>query len=147
MDILVCSIEGQQIGLVLAKINSVVLAVETTPLPNAPDHFLGAITVHGLITPVLNMRKILGEPIRELEVQDQFILCNIHQKQVALWVDKVKYVRHCKEEEFIPAEQILPDLMGLQYALKDNGQIILIYDLEKLLPDSSISLACHKLGT
>lgn len=138
MDILVCSIEGQQIGLELNKVNSVILAVETTTLPNAPDYFLGAINVHGRITLVLDMRKLLGEPLRKLELKDQFILCKIHQKQVALWVDNVKHIKQYKDDEFIPAEQILPDLLGLQYVLKEDGQMILIYDLEKLFSSNSL---------
>lgn len=133
MDILVCSIGELRIGLMLAKIFSVVLAVQTTTLPNAPDYFLGAITVHNQVTPVLNMRRLLGEPAKDLEVQDQFILCDVQQRQVALWVDQVNYIKQYKEEEFIPAQKIFPNARGLQYVLKENGQIILIYELEKLL--------------
>lgn len=145
MDILICSIEEQQIGLELDKIHSVILAVETTVIPNAPDYFLGAINVHGQITLVIDMHKFLGKSTRELKLEDQFILCDIHQKQVALWVDNVKNIKHFKQEEFIPAEQILPDLPGLQYVLKEDGRIILIYDLEKLLPFHSISIYSEKI--
>lgn len=116
-----------------------------TPIPNAPDHFLGAINVHGEITLVINLRKLLGEPLKELEVKDQFILCNIHQHQVALWVDHVKHIKRYRKEEFIPAEQILPDFLGLEYVLKEDAQIILVYDLEKLLPASAISHVCGKI--
>jgi len=106
MDILICTVEGQQIGLALNKVHSVVLAVETMPLPNAPHHFLGAINVHGEITCVIDMRKLLGLKAKELDINDQFILCNIHQKQVALWVDCVKNIKQVKTDEFIPAEQV-----------------------------------------
>lgn len=134
MDILVCSVEGQPIGLELKKINSVVFAVETTPLPHASEHILGAINVHGQITLVLNLRSLLGSPLKELEISDHFILCNIHQKEVALWVDNIEHIKQYRQEEFIPADQILPDLTGLRYGVKDKEKIILIYDLEKLLP-------------
>jgi purine-binding chemotaxis protein CheW len=140
MDILVCSIEEQKIGLELDKINSVVLAVETTPVPHASDYFLGAINVHGSVAPVLNMRKLLGLPAKELEIKDHFILCTIHEKQAALWVDSVLYVKNY-EEELLPADSYLPNLAGLQYLVKEkDGQIILIYNLEKLLPSDSLLL-------
>lgn len=145
MDILVCLIAEQQIGLELDRIHSVVLAVETTPLPNAPDYFVGAINVHGQITLVIDMHKLLGGAKRELKLEDQFILCDIHQKQVALWVDSVKSIKHFKKEELIPADQVLPDLLGLQYVFKEDGQIILIYDLEKLLPLHAISFYGEKI--
>lgn len=144
MDILVYSIEEQQYGLELCKINSVILAVEITPLPHAPDHSLGAINVHGQITLVLDMRKLLGWPKREVASKDQLILCNIHQKQVALWVDSVKLIKHYKEEELIPAKEIFPDLVGLQHVLKDEGLMIFLYDLEKLLPSDSITVTNEK---
>jgi len=145
MDILVCSIQGQRYGLDLNKVQSVVLAVESTELPNAPDYFLGAINVHGEITLVVDMRKLFGLPIKELEINDHFILCKIHKKQVALWVDQVKHIKHYREEEFIPAEQVLPELSGLQYVLKEEGQITLVYDLEKILPSNVISLGCGSI--
>lgn len=145
MDILVYSIEEQQYGIELSKINSVILAVEITPLPNAPDHFLGAINVHGQITLVLDMRKLLGWPKKEMDVKDQFILCNIQQKQVILWVDSVKLIKHYNEEELMPAENYFPHLMGLKYVLKDEGQMIFLYDLEKLLPSDSLLIQHDKL--
>ncbi len=140
MDILVCSIEGQQIGLELNKINSVVLAVETAAIPNAPDYFLGAINVHGQIIPVLDMRRLLGKPIKELDVKDQFIICTIHQRLVAIWVDNVMHIRHYKREELNSVDKILPDNLGLQYIFKEDGQIIFVYDLEKLLPLQAMNL-------
>lgn len=137
MDILVCSIDKQQIGLELNKINSVVLAVETKQFADnsSKKYFLGLINVHGLITVVLNMRELLGLPMRELEIRDQFIICNLHHKQAALWVDRAMYVKRYKEEEFVPANQVLPHIVGLQYVIKEeNEQIILIYNLDELLP-------------
>jgi purine-binding chemotaxis protein CheW len=145
MDILICTVEGQQIGLALNKVHSVVLAVETMPLPNAPHHFLGAINVHGEITCVIDMRKLLGLKAKELDINDQFILCNIHQKQVALWVDCVKNIKQVKTDEFIPAEQVLPDIKALQYVLKENDQMILVYDLEKLIPSNSLTFPGNQL--
>lgn len=139
MDILICLIENQQIGLELKKINSVIFAVETISIPHADSHFLGAINVHGTITLVLNMRKLLGLPIKELEANDQFILYDIHQKQMALWVDHVKRVKFYENEELIPAAEFLTHLPGLQYGIKEDNQIILIYDLEKLLPSSLLN--------
>lgn len=141
MDILVCLIDEQLYGFGLDKINSVVLAAETTLLPNAPDFFFGAINVHDEITPVINMRKLLKLPTRELELKDQFILCNVHRKQLALWIDSVKCIKNYKEEAFIPAQQFLPDLIGLKYILKEEEQMIFIYDLEKLIPFSSVTLS------
>lgn len=133
MNILIYTIEGQQYGLSLNVVKSAALAVEYVPIPNSPEYILGAINVRGHITTVINMRMLFGWPVREISTSDQFVLCEFNQKHMALWVDSIKGVKLIKEQELIPAQEILPDLEDLQYVLKENDQIILLYDIEKLL--------------
>lgn len=139
MNILIWVIENQQYAVDLAKIDSVLLACEVTYLPNAPDDILGAINVHGQIVPVINMRQLLGLPKKEIEIQDHFILVHVHEKQMALLVDNVKGVRPCIQKELIPAHEVLPNLEAVEHVLKENGQIVLLYNLDKLIPIHTIS--------
>lgn len=133
MNILIYIIEGQQYGLELEKIKSAVLAVEITHLPNSPDYILGAINAHGQLIPVVNMRKILGLPERELGTADQFILCEINKMDVALWVDQIKGVKAYPETDLIPAQEVLPNTKNLRYVFKEDDKFVLIYDLENSL--------------
>lgn len=141
MFILTCTIEGQEYAFDLAKVESSILATEVTSLPRAPEFVLGAINIHGQVIPVFNMRKLLNLPTRELEIKDQFILCYVHQKHIALWVDNVKQVKFCDEKDLIPADHSCGDAEAVQYVVKDNGQIILLYDLEKLLSSHTLQTA------
>lgn len=133
MEILICSIEEQQYGFQLTDIKRVILSVEIAPIPNAPAHVKGAINVHGEILPVINLRHIFGWPSKELEPNDRFILCHIGGKQLALWVDKVNQVKKYTNDELVSAKELLPDLDSFEFALKDAGRIVLLYDLEKLI--------------
>lgn len=133
MDILIYTVDQQHYGIPIDIIKSVVLAAETTPIPKSKEYFLGALNLHGNITPVIDLRKLLDLPTREIELQDKFIVCHIQNKQIALWIDQVILIKHCQESELIPAEQFLPDVKNLQYVLKDNEKIILLYDFEKIL--------------
>lgn len=134
--VLIWMIEDQRYAVHLASVDSILLACALTHLPNAPDYVCGAINVHGQVLPVLNMRQLLGLPKKELEMQDHFILVHVHQRQMALLVDQVKEVKFYSTHEFIPAQEILPNVEAVEHVLKDDGQIILLYHLERLIPST-----------
>lgn len=157
MHILVCTIENQAYGFSLEVVERNILAVQSTSLPQAPGHILGVINIHGQIVPVVNMRMLLGLPLRELDVNDHFVVCRREHttkadKSIALWVDRVEGVRHCEQAELIAAQELMSNLHAISYALKGGSlgsaaeslspepsgtlkgpTLTLILDLEKLL--------------
>lgn len=139
--ILIWMIEDQQYAIPLTIVDSILLACAVTHLPNAPPHIIGAVNVHGQILPVLNMRQLLGLPQKEIEIQDHFILVHVHQKQMVLLVDKIKNVKFYTAQELIPAQEILPNIDAVEHVLKENGQIILLYNLDKLIPAYTITVS------
>lgn len=132
MHFLIYVIENQLYGLPLENVSSAVLAVQTTPIPNSPDYILGAINVHGDILPVINTRKLLGLPLKELQSTDQFILCILNEKPLALWVDSIKTIKIIENEE-LNLSKSFGKTEGFKTVLKDNDKILLLYDLESLL--------------
>lgn len=135
MHILIWKIDNQSYAIDLNVVNSVFLAAEVTPLPQAPVDVLGALNIHGQIVPVINMRKLLDVAPKEIDIKDHFILVHLRQRAWILWVDRVDRVQLCSEEELIPAHEHLPNLEAVDYVLKDGGNMILLYDLEKLIPN------------
>ena len=141
MYILIWVIENQQYAIDLAAVDSVLLACEMTYLPHAPREMMGAINVHGQVVPVINMRHLLGLPEKEMVLTDHFILIHVHQKQLALLVDNVKGVKFCTQKELIPAREVLPDLEAIEHVIKENEQIVLLYNLNKLIPVHTIPIS------
>lgn len=137
MHILVCSLEGRRYGFDLGRVERGMLAVEVTSLPNMPGHVLGAVNIHGDIVPVINLRKLLGLPLREVDANDHFVLCKAHNRSVALWVDHAKTVRKCSEGELLPAEGVIPGIHAAEHVLKEDGEITLLFDLDRLIPSGA----------
>lgn len=133
MDLLICTIEGQRYGFSLTNINRIIPAVAVTFLPDNINSLLGAINVHGQITSVVDMRKLLGLPEKALALSDRFILCNIDKKQVALWVDSVHRIDEFHENELLAAEEISLNQKAIPYFLQQQGEIVFYCDIEKLL--------------
>lgn len=138
MYILVWKIEEQQYATRLSVIQSVLLATEVSHLPNAPQFILGAINVHGHITPVVNTRKLLNLPHKPIEVQDHFILAQVHQQQMAICVDHVRGILSCEEKDLMATQEVLPHVTNIDSVLKEEGKIILLYDFDKLIPKREI---------
>lgn len=128
------SIDHQLFALELSCIDRVILAVEITPLPHAPEQILGAINIQGSIVQVVSLRHIFGMPAREIELNDQFIICHSKNKKLALWVDSVSGVREYPKEALIPATEVFPDIEDVDYVARENENFVLIYNLDKLVP-------------
>jgi purine-binding chemotaxis protein CheW len=76
----------------VSAVQRIVPAAEVTSLPDAADAVLGLINVAGDIMPVLDMRRRLGCPPRDMELSDRFILTHSAGRAVALLVDGVEGV-------------------------------------------------------
>lgn len=131
------TVENQKFGFDLTHIDRVILVVEITPFPNAPPYLMGMINIHGAVVPVINLRHVLGLPKRELELNDQFLICRLEGKVFAIWVDLVSGIVEYSKEALIPAKDVISDADSIDYVVKENGAIQLIYNLKKLLPEMS----------
>src|SRR5579884_1786414 len=127
------SLEGHQYALYLSVIDKIVRVVEVTPLPKGPEIVLGVVNVHGVILPVVNIRKRFGLPERSIHLSDQLIIANTPSRPVALIVDAVSGVVERREQEMIAAEKILPGLEYIEGVIKFKDGMILIHDLNKVL--------------
>lgn len=141
MYILIWVIENQRYGVDLKVIDSVLLACEITHLPNVPSYVLGALNVHGDVVPVIDMRQLLGLTKKQIEIKDHFILAHVHQRQIAFLVDHVQEVKFCIKQDLLIAHEALPNLEAVDYVLKENGWMTLLYNLEKLVPSDVVLIS------
>ena len=132
-QIVVFTLDEPRYALNLAAVERVVRAVEVTLLPQVPEIVLGVVNVQGEIAPVVDIRKRLHLPAREMHLDDRLILARTSRRLVALLVDAVVGCRELTDREMVPADQILP---GTEYIhglamLEDN--LVLICDLDQFL--------------
>jgi chemotaxis signal transduction protein len=139
MHFLIWIINDQYYAIDLAVVNSIILACDVMFIPNAPNEVMGAINIHGQVFPVINMRQLLGLPEKEIEVSNHFIVAQIHQKQMVLFVDRVKEVKYYKKENLIPAQKTIMNI-EIDDILKEGDHVILVLNLDKLIPAYAISM-------
>jgi purine-binding chemotaxis protein CheW len=127
-------IEDRLYGLYLETVAGVVRAAEVTPLPEVPSVIIGAVNVRGEIMPVIDMRRRLGLPTREMELSDHFIIARSSRRSVVLVVDAVSGVLEYPEEKISEAEAVVPGGAGVLkgFLMLEDG-MLLIQDLELFL--------------
>lgn len=124
-QLVVFTIDDQQFALNLRIVQRIVRAVEVTHVPEAPAAVLGVINVEGKIIPVVNSRRRLGLPERDLDLNDLFIIVQQGKRQLALVADDVKPVMELPESDFVTSSDVLPEAGFVQGVAKvDSGMII-----------------------
>jgi purine-binding chemotaxis protein CheW len=126
-------LSGQRFGLRLPWVQRVVRAVEITPLPGGPEIILGLVNIHGEVVYVLNLRRALGLPDRELDVGDQFILAKASGRMVALVADQVAGVLEFKNDQVKIGDDFLSSSWRLYGVARTDEEIIPILDLDRMI--------------
>ncbi len=126
--------DEQQYALNLSCVERIVRAVEITPLPDAPEEVLGVINVEGRVIPVLNTRKRLGLPERELELHDLFIIVSENGRTLALVADQVRPVIEIPVQEVVSPDRVLPGTGYVQSVAKVDDGMIVVLTIEKASP-------------
>ncbi|WP_088536655.1 chemotaxis protein CheW [Geobacter sp. DSM 9736] len=125
------SVEGHRLALPLRVVEKVVQAVEVTPLPGAPEEVAGVIDIAGTITLVIDLRRRLGIPPREILLTDQLLIARTPRRMAALLVDSVEGV--LPGGRLAPASQILSGLEAVEGVLTLPDGLVVIHDLDILL--------------
>lgn len=131
-------VNGQSFGIQLSAIDTIIRAVEVTPIPNSPGYLCGIIDMHGVIIPVINIHVRIGQPDRPTLIDDRFIIAKVPGRLIALRVDEVTGIIENVENQILKAETISPDLEIHGIARSKEG-LIVIYNLEKFLSSDELS--------
>ncbi|MDA8412821.1 MAG: chemotaxis protein CheW [Desulfobacteraceae bacterium] len=132
-QLLVFTLEGKRYALHLEAVESVVRAVEVTPLPDAPEMVLGIINLQGRIVPVINTRRCFRLQERELRTSDQFIIVSTARRTLVFVTDAVLDVIGFPSGGAVPSGEILPGMERIEGVMILADGMIIITDIDKIL--------------
>lgn len=132
LDLLVYVVENQKYATRLEAVESVVSTVALTKIPNVSPVIMGAINKRGQVIPVISLRRIFKYPDKEPELSDHIIVCHNGNISFALYVDDVIGVESFLESDFTQAEDVCPDVEEIEFVIKHENELILVYNPEAL---------------
>ena len=126
-SVVVFFVEGYRYGMPLELVERVAPLVEITPVPDAPDSVMGIINVRGKVMPVINLRRKLHLPNRDLKLSDQLLICRVNGRQLSVLVDGIEGATEYDDDKVSHADD------GGHQILKTEDGVIYIYDYDRLL--------------
>ena len=122
------------------KIREIIMTTEITYVPRVPDYFEGVINLRGNIVPVINLRKKLGMPNKEITATTRILIMEILDMNIGFIVDRITKVI------IIPEQNIdsTPTTFGGMAADFINGvgrfesRIIGWVNVEKIIEDCMV---------
>ena len=126
-------INDQRFALPLKSVERIIRAAAVTSVPETPPFVLGLINVNGQLVPVISLRRCLGLADHEILPEDQFVLARTSKMTMALVVDEVQGLSELDVAQTTVPRDVLPGGgTRVHCMIKIKGDIILIYDLDKL---------------
>jgi len=125
-------IDEQYYALPLESIDVVIRAQTITELENKAPFFHGIIDLHGVIVPIISLRKRFSLEEINVKLTDRFIIINSENRRVGIIVDEVANIITVAPEEILESSEIYSGLRYLKIINRENG-IVFIYDLNSLL--------------
>jgi purine-binding chemotaxis protein CheW len=127
------SIEGRRYALGIDVVERVVRAVAVTPLSDGPEVVLGVINLHGRVVPVLDLRRRLGHPGREIRSDDHLVIAHTKFRTIAFFADSAEGVSEDAEGSVTPGAEVVPGLEFVQGVMRLGEDLVLIHDLDRVL--------------
>jgi purine-binding chemotaxis protein CheW len=138
-NFLIFQIDDQRFALTLSDVERVVRAVEVTPLPLSERYILGLVDVQGPVLMVVNSRKVLGIPEKEVELSDQFIILKTSLNRVILVADSVIGVVPLAVQDLPSEKRYLEENNYIDFAARYDDSIVLVINLDKLIAQCGLA--------
>jgi purine-binding chemotaxis protein CheW len=133
---------GEEYGVPISQVREILRVSGITSVPNSPSYMEGVINLRGRVLPVLNLRKKLRLPVRDISRTSRIIVTETGDKIVGLLADSVSHVMKVPQRfvEAAPEEVLEVDTDYITGVGKLKDRLIILLDLERLLKREKIEI-------
>lgn len=133
---------GEEYGVQISQVYEIVRVEGVTKVPNSPSYMEGVINLRGRVLPVLNLRKRLNLPVREIGKESRIMVTEVGSKVIGLLVDGVSQVIKVPAGfvEKAPEEVLEVETDYITGVGKLKGRLVILLDLERLLRREKIEI-------
>lgn len=134
---------GEQYGVPISQVQEIIRVGVITKVPNTLPYMEGVINLRGRILPVLNLRKRLQLPERDMTKESRIVVTEIGEKVIGLLVDTVSHVMKVPAGlvDSPPDEILEVDTDYITGVGKLDDRLIILLDLERLLQRDKIDIS------
>ena len=130
---------GEVYALPVSEVDSISKPLPITPLPHAPAHMLGLVNLHGVVLPVIDLRRKFGLALNPIDAKTRFVVLKDHARvqSIILWADTMKDMVRLPESAFQTAPEgvAMIDAKYCQQVARQNNGMIIELNITKIIED------------
>lgn len=133
---------GEFFAVALGQIQEFAPLRTLTPLPNCPAHVVGCVNLHGSILTALDLRGVLGLPVRSFSPSSQLVIAAAAGRRAAIVVDEIDDIVGFQPADLVPLPA--PGESGAKASISGTlpyrGKSLMLLDLESLFADHDLAI-------
>ncbi len=135
--IVVFTMESQRYGLPIDVVQEIQQIVALSELPDASAAVAGVINLRGQVVPAVDLRRLVGVPEKEYDLQTPMIFCRTGQGLVALIVDQVEDVMDVPPGALQAPSSVYALAERLLGVARFDEMLVFVFDIEALVPSDA----------
>ena len=105
-EYLTFTLGDEEYGIDILRVQEIKGYSAVTPIPNAPPHLKGVMTLRGTVVPVVDLRVKFGMPSQPYDRFTVVIMVMVDERVVGLVVDGVSDVLNVADDEKVPPPEM-----------------------------------------
>lgn len=128
-------IGAEEYAIDIFYVKEIIRLSHITKVPNAPEFIEGVINLRGRIIPVIDLRKKMGHPKKDLDKDSRIIVIEDESSFVGFLVDVVKQVLRIPKDIVETPPEIISSVNTdyISAVAKLENRLIILIDLQKIL--------------
>ncbi len=126
---------SENYGIKLLSVKEVIPMPDTTPMPNAPSHFIGIMNLRGQIISIIDLRKRLGVKPKTEGLEEAVIIVEYDGVGIGVVVDSINKVLNININDIAEVPEIGSKVNGkyIQGVYRVDDKLTIMLDLRKVL--------------
>jgi purine-binding chemotaxis protein CheW len=134
IDVTTFYIDDYLFGMDILLVQEINPYVDITPVPHAPFHIKGVMNLRGEIVTVIDMRRVLGLPEKEITSQHCNIIIESEGERIGLLIDSIADVIEINPHFIEPPPRLSGvDCKFIRGVYKLDKKLLMILELEQVL--------------
>ncbi|NLI89606.1 MAG: purine-binding chemotaxis protein CheW [Epulopiscium sp.] len=142
-QIVVFKLGKEEYGIDIIKVVEIVHHQEIRKVPETPNYIEGIVNLRGDIYPIYNLRTRFNMKSEQIDEDTKIIIIKGEETDVGFIVDNVSEILNISESEIEDAPSIIASRTEQEYisgVAKEEGRMIVLLDIDKLVSDSDQNL-------
>ncbi|NMC54272.1 MAG: chemotaxis protein CheW [Chloroflexi bacterium] len=142
-QLVIFTLAGEQFGIDIASVESIIKLQRITSVPQAPDFVEGITNLRGAILPVVNLERRFGLPAQPQTAETRIVVASMGSLKIGMIVASVSEVLNVEDSLIEPPPPIATSINTefITGVAKIDSRLIILLDLGRVLTSDEQTLA------